>query len=204
MLGYLYQCREAMLLAIDATKARPSLSVSIERFDDVAFEENGTASEQLQLKHHVDPSNLTDMSVDLWKTIRIWSEQIIADPQLPFERIFSIITTAQASAGSAAELLRGTRPTPSAETEALALLRTAASTSTNKESEAGRNAFLALSEQNQKNLLAAIRVHDNSPNIANSRSEIEERLFFSAPEGKVSDLVDHLEGWWFAQVVDCH
>jgi hypothetical protein len=201
MLGYLYQCREALLLAILETKSQPGLSVSIERFDDVAFEQHGTATEQLQVKHHVNPSSLTDMSVDLWKTLRIWSEQVAADPQAPFERRFTIITTAQAPAGSAAELLRATRPSADAEKTALGLLRAAAAGSTNQESAAGRKAFLALSEQDQSNLLAAMRIHDNAPSITNARSEIEEQLYFSAPDGKVSDLVDHLEGWWFAQVV---
>lgn len=203
MLGYLYQCREALLLAILETKSQPGMSVSIERFDDVAFEQNGTAAEQLQLKHRVTPSSLTDMSVDLWKTLRIWSEQVAEDPQVPFERRFTIITTAQAPVGSAAELLRAARPSADAEKAALVLLRTAATDSTNQESAAGRRAFLDLSEQDQANLLAAMRIHDNAPSITNGRSEIEEQLHFSAPDGKVSDLVDHLEGWWFAQVVSC-
>jgi len=202
MLGYLYQCREALLLAILETKSQPGLSVSIERFDDVAFEQNGTATEQLQLKHHVNPANLTDLSVDLWKTLRIWCEQVAADPQLPFDRRFSIITTAQAPGGSVAALLRATRPAD-AEKDALALLNAAAKNSTNQETAAGRNAFLALPEQERANLLAAIRIHDNAPSITNARSEIEEELFFSAPGGKVANLVDHLEGWWFAQVVTC-
>jgi len=203
MLGYLFQCREALLLAVVQTKSQPGLSVSIERFDDVAFEKNGTATEQLQLKHHVNPANLTDMSVDLWKTLRIWSAQIEGNPQLPFERRFTIITTAQAPVGSAAELLRSTRPYADAEKDALQLLRSAAAASTNQESAAGRTAFLALSELDQRNLLAALHIHDNSPSITDARSEIEELLIFSAPEGKVAPLVDHLEGWWFAQVVNC-
>lgn len=203
MLGYLYQCREALLLAIAETKTQPGLSVSIERFDDVAFEENGSASEQLQLKHHVEVASLTDMSVDLWKTLRIWSEQVSDNLNLPFERRFTIITTAQAPGGSAAELLRFPRPSPNAEGEALALLRAAATASTNQESAAGRKAFLALSEHDQHNLIAAIRVHDNAPSITDARSEIEAELIFAAPEGKVAHLVDHLEGWWFAQIVTC-
>ncbi len=141
------------------------------------------------------------MSVDLWKTLRIWSEQVATDPQVPFERRFTIITTAQAPDGSAAELLRPTRPSADAETAALILLKEAATKSTNKESLAGRTAFLGLAEQDRINLLAAIRIHDNAPNITDVRSEIEEQLFFSAPDGKVSNLVDHLEGWWFTQVV---
>lgn len=203
MLGYLYQCREALLLAILETKSQPGLSVSIERFDDVAFEQNGTATEQLQLKHHVNSASLTDMSVDLWKTLRIWSEEVAADPQLPFDRRFSIITTAQAPDGSAAALLRAARPSVDAEKDALALLNAAAKNSTNQETAVGRKAFLALPEQEKANLLAAIRIHDNAPSITNARSEIEEKLFFSAPSGKVVNLVDHLEGWWFAQVVIC-
>ena len=203
MLGYLYQCREALLLSILETKSQPGLSVSIERFDDVAFEHNGTATEHLQLKHHVNPASLSDMSVDLWKTLRIWSEAIDADPQLPFERRFTIITTALAPNGSAAELLRAVRPFADAEKKALALLKTAATNSTSQETVAGRKSFLALSDQSQTNLLAAMRIHDNAPSITNARSEIEEQLFFSAPEGKVADLVDHLEGWWFAQAVNC-
>jgi len=203
MLGYLYQCREALLLAIVETKSQPGLSVSIERFDDVAFDENGTASEQLQLKHHVDPASLTDLSVDLWKTLRIWCEQTSNNLNLPFERRFTIITTAQAAVESAAELLRFPRPSADAEEKALTLLCTAANNSTNQESAAGRKAFLALSEQDQRNLIAAIRVHDNAPSITDARSEIEDLLIFAAPSGKVTHLVDHLEGWWFAQVVTC-
>lgn len=201
MLGYLYQCREALLLAIIESRSRPALSVSIERFDDVAFDEAGTTTEQLQLKHHVNAANLSDVSVDLWKTLRIWSEQVAADPQLPFERLFSIITTAAAPPGSAAELLRAVRPQDDADDVALKLLLTAAAASTNKDSAAGRAAFLALPLASQRNLVAAIRVHDRSPDITNARSEIEDLLIFAAPAGQTANLVDHLEGWWFAQVV---
>lgn len=203
MLGYLYQCREALLLAIIESKSQPGLSISIERFDDVAFEENGTASEQLQLKHHVNAASLTDMSIDLWKTFRIWSEQTSENLNLPFERHFSIVTTAQAAVGSAAELLRYPRASADAEEKALELLCNAATNSISQETAAGRKAFLALSKHDQRNLISAIRVHDNSPSIVDSRSEIEDLLNFAAPSGKVTYLVDHLEGWWFAQIVTC-
>lgn len=201
MLGYLYQCREALLLAIVESKRRPSLSVSIERFDDVAFEDAGTPTEQLQIKHHINAASLSDRSVDLWKTLRIWSEQVSGNPQLPFERLFSIVTTATAPEGSVAELLRVGKPHENAVDLALELLLKAARESTNKASEDGRGSFLALSRINQRNLIASMRVHDQSPSITDVRSEIEDLLTFSAPAGKASLLVDHLEGWWFSQVV---
>ncbi len=203
MLGYLYQCREALLLAIVETKLRPGLSVSIERFDDVAFEQNGTILEQLQLKHHVGAASLSDMSIDLWKTLRIWSEQTSNNLNLPFERRFMIITTAQAPVGSAAELLRFPRPSADAEEKARLLLCTAANSSANQATASGRKAFLALSEHDQRNLIAAIRVHDYALSITDARSEIEDLLTFAAPDGRVAHLVDHLEGWWFVQVVNC-
>jgi hypothetical protein len=71
MVGYLYQCREALLLALEETRSFPNLFVSVERFDDVAFEKEGTPQTQLQLKHHAKAGNLTDASADLWKTLRI-------------------------------------------------------------------------------------------------------------------------------------
>ena len=37
--GYLYQCRYALLLALQHTASSPNLLLSIEHLDDVAFEE---------------------------------------------------------------------------------------------------------------------------------------------------------------------
>jgi hypothetical protein len=37
--GYLYQCRYALLFASQHTASSPSLQLSIEHLDDVAFEE---------------------------------------------------------------------------------------------------------------------------------------------------------------------
>lgn len=201
MLGYLYQCREALLLAIEESIKFPALTISIEKFDDVSFEQDGSPIQQLQLKHHTQAGNLTDASADLWKTLRIWCEQVKLDPQLPFDRRLVILTTGVAPSGSICEKLRFPRESEENETEALLRLREVAATSTNQETALGRAAFLALSEHDQRNLVGSIRIHDNGPNIADAKSEIEEKLTFAAPHGKVANLVDHLEGWWFGQVV---
>lgn len=201
MVGYLYQCREALLLGIEETKSFPNLFLSIERFDDVAFEQDGTPNVQLQLKHHAKPGNLTDASVDLWKTLRIWSEQVAANPQLPVERRFVIITTGTAGENSVAAKLRFPREKKTDEADALKALEKTAKESTNEDTKEARAAFLALSPESRANLISAIQVRDNSPNITDVRSEIEDRLAFAAPLERIPHLVDHLEGWWFAQVV---
>lgn len=73
--GYLYQCRYALLLFLQRNRATPSLSVSIERFDDVPSEGTGQPRELIQTKHRVSGS-LTDLSEDLWETLRIWLEGV--------------------------------------------------------------------------------------------------------------------------------
>jgi hypothetical protein len=136
----------------------------------------------------------------VWKTLRIWSEQVKENPNLPFERRFIIMTTGTAPVNSAAAYLRPAREA-NGEQEALRILRKVAATSFNQDTATARSAFLALSDNEQKNLLTAIHVHDNAPSITDARSEIEDKLAFATPEEHVSHLVDHLEGWWFAQVV---
>lgn len=200
MLGYLYQCRQALLLSIELSKSFPALSISIERFDDIAIESSETAAVQLQLKHHISPGTLTDNSPDIWKTLRIWSDQVKANPQLPFETRFAIVTTGTAAENSAASLLRSDR-SPKDEEKALALLENAAANSENKETNIARQAFLALSSQQRKSLIASIYVFDEAPNITDVRPEIEDLLAFSVPVKHIADLVNHLEGWWFNSVV---
>ena len=50
MNGYLYQIRYALNLLMESDE--PNYQISIEKFDDVAFDDNGTPKELIQLKHH--------------------------------------------------------------------------------------------------------------------------------------------------------
>ena len=79
-LGYLYQCRYALLMALQKGDD-PNLCVSIEKLDDVAFHETPTtpaiARECLQFKHKINRAGgLGDSSPDIWKTLKIWSEAV--------------------------------------------------------------------------------------------------------------------------------
>lgn len=128
MVGYLYQCRFALFKAIEATCDAPGADISIERFDDVAFEQNGDPVELIQTKHHLaGKGSLSDASTDLWKTLRVWAERIAADSATVISSRFFLITTATAPSGSAASLLRVDGRN---ETKALALLEASAATST--------------------------------------------------------------------------
>lgn len=74
-LGYLYQARTALTLLLQAPdEAR----IKIEALDDIELKDV-LASGSLalaQLKHHTSPTTLTDVSPDLWKSLRVWAEQL--------------------------------------------------------------------------------------------------------------------------------
>ncbi|MDA9526206.1 hypothetical protein XI06_39185 [Bradyrhizobium sp. CCBAU 11434] len=199
-LGYLYQCRQALLLSIQLSKSFPSLTISIEKFDDVAIESAGVPAVQLQLKHHITPGALTDKSPDIWKTLRVWSEQTLDNPQLPFETRFVLFTTGCAGEGTAAAALRLGR-TRQDEERALALLEEAAKSSKSQETKAAREAFMDLSPAARRSLIASFLVFDKAPNITNVRAEIEDMLAFAVPAQHIDALVDNLEGWWGAAVI---
>jgi hypothetical protein len=74
-LGYLYQIRLALLLSLQRLSKDEVFAAYIETLDDVVFEDDGSALELLQLKHHRErTANLTDASLDIWKSFRIWME----------------------------------------------------------------------------------------------------------------------------------
>jgi hypothetical protein len=101
--GYLFQCRFALLAGLQAIADRPQLEISIEKFDDVAFEEQGEPVQLVQTKHHLKRTgNLGDASVDLWKTLHIWTRLVAKDVAAPFRVQFVLLTTGSAPSGSAA------------------------------------------------------------------------------------------------------
>lgn len=200
MTGYLFQSRYALLRALQEAKSNAGLSISIERFDDVAFQQDANPIELIQTKHHGAPANVSDKSVDVWKTLRIWMDLIETDPLIAANTRFVFLTTETAPAGSALALLRhspDTRDAPGA----VGMLLAAASGSNNQTTKAARDAFLALTVTDRALLVSNIWVFDQAPDIHNIRAEIEKELFYSAPQGQVETFTDYLEGWWFARVV---
>ena len=104
--GYLYQARLALAEALRYAYVDSGVEIAVERLDDVSFEKNSSPLELLQTKHHLNKTgDLTDASVDLWKTLRVWSEAAKSDPSLPSRTRFALITTALAPEYSAASYL---------------------------------------------------------------------------------------------------
>ena len=165
--GYLYQARLALVEALRYAYVDSGIEIAVEKLDDVSFEKDGSALELLQTKHHLRKSgNLTDSSVDLWKTLRVWADSAKADPSLPGRTRFALVTTARAPTGSAASYLRpadacaaATPPGPKL------MLVNAGNGSKNTALSKAITAFMALTPEMRKSLVAAIEIIDGAPLI---------------------------------------
>ena len=198
MAGYIFQCRLALLRGLQLLKRHPNTYISIEKLDDVVFENDDYGRCLVQAKHHINPKSLTDKSVDLWKTIRIWLESFQSN-SLTVDNIKRIlITTAKASEGSALAKLRPGHGTD-ARIKARDLLRAAAKESSNRATEAGRDRFLELSDSACEIFLQSIEVCDMHPNLINMTNDIKGELFLLSPQ-HAAMIAQYLEGWWLGVV----
>jgi hypothetical protein len=197
--GYLYQARLALAEALRYAYVDSAIELAIEKLDDVSFEKNGSALELLQTKHHLKKSgDLTDGSVDLWKTLRVWAEATKVTPSLPGRTRFALVTTAQAQVGSAAWYLRTEAGRDPAKAEDL--LMAAGAASKNQILAKAIAAFTGLTPEMRKALVASIEIIDGAPLIADICALIEERLRMIAPSGKAALAREQLEGWWWPRI----
>ena len=200
MKGYLYQARYALLRGLQEGRRHPGHELSIEKLDDVAFEEHGRPIELIQTKHRVTRGDLSDASPDLWKTLGIWIERITQDPIASAGTRFVFMTTQTVATGSALSMLRQANQARD-ESGAVSLLVAAANNSANQATAVARNAFLALPDAHKAVLIGNVWVFDRAPNIVDIREEIEAELRYSAWSDQVGHLTDHLEGWWFKRII---
>lgn len=197
-LGYLYQCRIALLSALQRIRTGDDFNVALETLDDVVFETEGQAPELLQTKHHRTRSaNLTDASPDLWKSLRIWCEGLTAKT-IPTETAFYLITTSDSGDDSAAHRLRVVGRDIATARERL---HATAITSTSRENKRAYEAFLALNEAQQRVLLDSVFVIDGSPTITEIDNHLVAEVRWAVERQYVDAFVSRLEGWWFRRAI---
>ncbi|MBM3493820.1 MAG: hypothetical protein FJX72_05795, partial [Armatimonadetes bacterium] len=197
-LGYLYQCRVALVSALQRIRAGDDFNLALETLDDVVFEKEGQAPDLLQTKHHRTRSaNLTDASRDLWKSLRIWCAGLAANT-IPAGASFYLLTTSQAADGSAVQRLRVVGRDVATARERL---HATAGTSTNHENKSAYEAFLALDEDQQRALLDVVFVVDSSPTIAELDDQLRAEVRWAAERQHADAFVSRLEGWWFRRAI---
>lgn len=198
LIGYLYQCRLALLETLRRLRTSPRFTVSIETLDDVVFGENGAPKEILQVKHKIKrKAHLTNTSTDLWKTIRIWVE-LYQSCVSSSEAIYCMMTTAEAPDKSAAYYLQPmTRDIAAAERT---LIQTAQQ-STNATNKEAYSSFLSMSEDLRHQLLESIFIYDNCPQCDDLDQKLQGELYYACQRSKIEQFQTYLEGWWFQRIL---
>ncbi|RPH15223.1 MAG: hypothetical protein CBB67_018100 [Alteromonadaceae bacterium TMED7] len=202
MLGYIYQIRFALYLSLKKLSdlADPEqFNISIEKLDDIAFDNDGSPEELLQTKFHGDEGNLTDRSPDIWKTIRVWVESIKSGEISLGNVILSLVTTQAVSKDSLASLLGGG---PERDIDEAQKMMTGICEETNQTNEKGYKAFKSLSVAEKNSLLSAIYVVGKSEDLIKIRENMKPIARQSVPVQAVDAFLDRIEGNWFKWVVE--
>lgn len=196
-LGYLFQIRYALLTLLEDE----TLSLRIEALDDIEIvPAAGGMAAAYQLKHRADGVKITDASVDLWKTLRVWATGIKSGDIAPDAIALSLVSTASAEPNSIASLLRRSK-----ERNAELAHKKAddyASKSKNATLATSIAAYESLSVGQKTAMFNAITVHDGSLNIDDARKALEAKLAMAVARQFRSPLADRVEGWWFKVCVE--
>lgn len=199
MLGYLYQVRYALSLLLE--NDNPNFQISIEKFDDVTFCEDGLPKQLIQLKHHVkSKGSLTDGSSDLWRTLKVWIDMVSAEPDLIDGTEFLIVTTAIAPDGTAASLLKkdDNRNVEAAYDK----LKNVCLCSKNEDHEKYYRAFCEVDETVIKRLISQICVIDDASDIIDVEKNIRKPIRYCCIPKFEEQIFERLEGWWYKKAIE--
>lgn len=199
-LGFLHQVRWAMyeLLVSSRQASDQSMRMTLEVFDDVTLtDSDGRPLSAIQLKQHESSTALTDKSIDLWKTIRVWLETpSLAETDGP---ILTLMTTSPVQAGSAASLL-GTNDAERNTQNAQALLDTAAKEGS-KATRAGRKAWMNADPSVRAALLTRMQVLGEQASVGELDALLDAELAPFVPANHVADYRSRLWGWWDTRAI---
>jgi len=196
-LGYQHQTWWALLELLRAGDDRPDGTIALELYDDVSWEEHGTPTELLQLKHHRKGSRLlTDRSPDVWDTLKVWMDT--AAPEDPAGPTLVLVTTQTAKSGSAIAALR---PQSRDEAWALEALETVALDAQSDATGRARRQFLALGSLDRQTFLSKIRVVDDSDHIQDIPAAVRRALSWALPPGHEDAFLAQVWHWWDGQAL---
>lgn len=199
IMGYVFQFQYALVEGLRKLRKNIDFTISIETLDDVVFESQGTPLEIIQLKHHVrSVANLANASPDLWKSIRIWCENILAGT-VSSETAFFLITTASASEGTAAAYLRSGEDRDCS--KALEYLNNVIRTSNSVGNANAYKAFKSLSQSQKEELIENVFIFDDFQNLEGIEDEIRDLVYYAVDECYLDSFLMRLRNWWFDRVI---
>ncbi|MDR5905665.1 ABC-three component system protein [Franzmannia qiaohouensis] len=198
-LGYIYQPRLALLRLLDLPEAT---AVLLEKDDDLDFVDKDGIKSLASLKHKAAGDRLTDLSIDFWKSIRIWLARYKRDGGSACNLRFFLLTTSKVSDTS---FLRGFLPDWSSSGNEGKTLLEQAEEALNKSKAVSiqsiANEFNELTLTEKQDFLDRILILDSSPRIEDIPEIIKEKHLRVIRREHRNAVFERLEGWWNDEVI---
>lgn len=200
MLGYLYQIRQVLACAVERYEYGLDWTVAVEAGDDIEVV-RADGKTYYQLKHRAGSTKMTDRSSDLWKTLRIWSEELAAGRLDLAETDLLLLTTAEIVKETIGWYLCPPRADVRDVDRALSLITAVASESTNDTNKKAYEAVNKLLEPQLRSLLLRIQIVGDAPNISAIDDLLARKAVIAVSHRHVQPFLERLEGWMFRRVV---
>ena len=199
-LGYIYQPRFALLRLLQLPE---STSVLIEKDDDLDFLDQDGVKTLASLKHKAVGDRLSDLSIDFWKSVRIWLTRYNRDGRSQADLRFFLFTTGTVSEKS---FLRHFLPDHLPEdngSTSLSQLAGAVLTKT-KSDLIGTiaTALHELSDKEKDDFFSRIVIFDSGPRIVDVPLIIKDQHMRSIRREFRDAVFERLEGWWHDAAVN--
>lgn len=196
-LGYVYQIQFA--LAHLMRQDDESSSLLIEADDDVQVKDVNGKDTLISLKHKKEGETVGTLSVDFWKSVRIWLDRYKRDGKLACSHTYCMATTARVSPNSTLKhFLAGAEHKPA---DFIAKLLAELQTSVTKLSSEISASMAGLSEAELGDFFSRIVIADCSLRINELEAAVASQLKSVIPKFR-TDVRERLEGWWLGQAIE--
>lgn len=193
-LGYIFQNRFALLRMLDLPE---DAEVFIERNDDVEFVAVDGRITLASLKHKALGDRLSDLSVDFWKSVRVWVNHYKRDGRATSSARYILYSTASVSPGYLQYFVgEGQSAELRASGAADVLAR-----SSSREIEKVKGDLADLKPEEAQDFYSRISIAAGAPRINAIPQIIDQRLRSTHPERRTA-LFERLEGWFTDRVIE--
>lgn len=193
-LGYIFQSRYALLRMFDLPEDG---EVYIERNDDVEFVAADGQVSLGSLKHKAKGESLSDLSVDFWKSVRVWVSYYKSSGRSGSNARFILYSTASVSPGSFLQHFVGAGGSSELRaTEAASAL----ASSVSKDIDKVKPDLEDLTTVEAQDFYGRITISPSTPRIDDIPALIDQRLRTTRKEDREA-LFFRLEGWWSDLVI---
>jgi hypothetical protein len=207
-LGYHYQVRYALYLLLKA-KDKGEPFVKLENLDDIEIGDLNKVELHQTKFHNNKAANLTDAGVDIWKTIRVWSEMATTNNIDLDNVLLVLVTTSETSPNSVlyelTERKLGARTIQDIVDRLNQVTQTSQSgKDPNTKSSGLQSSFEAynkLTDDQKKKLIQNIYIRDNALSFDDLKHQIQSELKFTFLENQIETAFNNLEGWWYEQCI---